>query len=516
MKNPFKEVAMNRVKYSTFDLSHDRKFSCNMGELIPVMVSEILPGDRFKVITSQMIRMAPMLAPIMHRVDVSVHYFFVPNRIVWNGWERFISPDDPSDVPEFPLVKANTYDVGSNADYLGLPTDLVVEPVSAIPVAGLAKIWNEYYRDENLQDVIKDSCADGLANPDLDLIMEDEPLRRCWEHDYFTACLPFAQKGTPVTLPLEGTADVVFQYTDADKWYNNDTGNQVTNDVDLTAAGELTATHGVGGNDSVTADPVNASVDNSSNLSVDLSTASAVTINAFRNAIRLQEYLEKNARGGTRYIENIYSHFGVRSSDARLQRPEYLGGGKSIVMISELLQNSANDAEPTPLGTMAGHGLNVGETNQFGRKFEEHGYIFGIMSVMPKTAYYQGIPRHFSRRETLDFAFPSFAHIGEQEVLNKELYADHTDPDGTFGYIPRYSEYRFMNSSVHGDMRDSLLFWHLGRELPNDVALNSDFVTCKPSKRIFAAEGAVDTLWCHIYNQVYATRPLPKYGIPTL
>lgn len=515
MRNIFKEVMFNRVKYSKFDLSHDRKFSTNMGVLTPIMCMEVLPGDRFNVQGEQMIRLAPMLSPMMHRVDVYTHYFFVPNRIVWEGWEDFISPDDPANVPEFPLIHS-TIDTGSLGDHMGLPNSLR-DTHSALPFAAYAKIYNEYYRDQNLIDPITDFCEDGDNNLDLSTMAEGNPLRRAWEHDYFTACLPFAQKGDPVQMPLSGTADVNYNFTANDTWVGPN-GNPIP--AQLGGPGQNPASMNTSGvfsmESSVTSNYIQVSNDNSANLEVDLSSATATTIADFRRAIRLQEWLEKNARGGTRYIETIFSHFDVQSDDARLQRPEYLGGGKSPVMISEVLQNSANDAEPTPIGTMAGHGLNVGESNSFSKRFKEHGYIIGIMSVMPKTAYYHGVPRHFSRRDTLDFAWPSFAHIGEQEVLNKEIHWGHAEPDGTFGYIPRYSEYRYQPSSVHGDFRDSLDFWHMARDIGSDVALNKEFIECLPTTRVFAAEGAADTLWCHVYNKVSAVRPLPKYGIPTI
>lgn len=523
MKNIFKETVMNRVKYSKFDLTHDRKFSCNMGELVPIMCAEVLPGDIFNLTSEQMIRLAPMLAPIMHRVDVYTHFFFVPNRIVWDGWEDFISPADPSDTPEFPILDAATTPAaGSIADYLGLPTG---EPLtaSAIPFAAYAKIYNEYYRDQNLITEVTDTCADGENNAVLTAMAVGSPFYRCWEHDYFTACLPFAQKGDPVQLPLGGSAEINFTPNGNDNWYVNDGGLTPVDgyDFDLGGAGfnppRIPNTSGdllFVNTDNSNEYPV--SVDNSQNLSADLSTATGATINEFRRAIRLQEWLEKNARGGTRYIENILSHFGVRSPDQRLQRPEYLGGGRSPVMISEILQTSATDSEPTPQGTMSGHGINVGQSHAFKKRFVEHGYIIGIMSVMPKTAYFQGIPRHWFKFETLDFAFPSFAHIGEQEVYNKEVHAGHATPDGTFGYIPRYSEYRYLPSTVHGDFRTSLDFWHMGRDLPDTVALNAEFVTSDPTTRIFAVEDGTDTLWCHVLNVCTAVRPLPKYGIPTV
>jgi len=515
MKNIFKETIFNRVKRSKFDLSHDRKFSCDMGELVPIALHEVLPGDKFEITSNQMIKLAPMLSPVMHRVDVFTHFFFVPNRLVWPEFEDFISPDDPSNVPKFPIINEGDYEIGSIADYMGVPTGSAEAfDCSAIPIAGYNKIFNEYYRDQNLVDPVPDTCEEGDNNPDLLTAFNKPPLKRAWDHDYFTSCLPFAQKGDPVTLPLGTDAPITYQSDSPnDETIMRDANgdpiaSMADSEINTNSSGQLQyAEDGT--------PPSNvAHVDNSKQLRADLSNATAATINDWRNALSLQEWLELNARGGTRYTESILAHFGVRSKDARLQRPEYLGGGKSPVMISEVLQTSAAASEPTPLATMSGHGLNVGSTHQFKRKFTEHGYIFGIMSVMPKTAYFQGLPKHMFKFETLDFAFPSFAHLGEQEVLNKELHIDHAEPDGTFGYIPRYSEYRYTPSSVHGDMRTTFDYWHMARDLPDNVALNADFIQADPTKRIFASQGADDVLWCHIYNQVTAIRPLPKYGIP--
>lgn len=516
MKNIFKEAQMPKVQFSKFDLSHDRKFSCDMGELVPIMVQEILPNDTFTVTSEQMIRLAPMLSPMMHRVDVFTHFFFVPNRLVWPNWEQFISPDDPSTAPEHPYIQLFDYDAGMLADYIGLPTGATTglgTHYNPIPFAAYFKIFNEYYRDQNLVSEESDTLKDGDNSFEaIQGQINSKPLKRAWEHDYFTACLPFAQKGDPVSLPLSGTAEIDWVANGGEDFVRNpSTGATLPTDELL---------HNVGGKLKSYIDPDDfaASIDNSANLEVNLSTATSSSINDFRRAVKLQEWLEKNARGGTRYIESIFAHFNRKSSDARLQRPEYLGGGRSPVMISEVLQTSATSSEPTELGTMAGHGLNVGNTHQFSKNFEEHGYVIGIMSVMPKTAYFQGLPRHLGNRfDVLDYPWPTFAHIGEQEVLNKEVHIDHANPDDTFGYIPRYSECRYVPSSVHGDMRTSLDFWHMARDLPTTVALNGDFIQCDPTKRMFAVQDPdTDSLWCHVYNKVSARRPLPKYGIPKL
>jgi len=509
-------------------MSHDNKLSMDMGKLVPIHVQEVIPGDKITLKATQMIRFAPMVSPPMHRVNVYTHFFFVPHRLLWSNWQEFITGgDDGQAAPVFPTIQntiANpVVQPGGLLDYMGIPTaDLGAIgnfKVSALPFAAYGLIWNEYYRDQNLQTPVDVALTDGDNSALMTAAgVTGEPFQRAWEHDYFTASLPFAQKGDAVTLPLGGSADIV---------YDPSSQTRLTTHAGAVYNGTLEAA-GLDGDLQGDNGGVKTSLglDNSDNLSVDLTTASASTINDLRRAFRLQEFLEKNARAGSRYIETILSHFGVRSSDARLQRPEYLGGGRSAVSFSEVLQTS--ESIETPQGNLAGHGINVGESHQFSRYFEEHGYIIGIMSVMPKTAYSQGIHRHFTKFDKLDYYWPSFAHIGEQEVKNSEIYfgSDGLNNE-TFGYVPRYSEYRYLPSSVHGDMRDTLEYWHLGRKFATRPHLNADFIKCDPSDRIFAVQNLPDDggdpsnpirnfhkLYCHVYLDIKATRPIPKYGTP--
>lgn len=491
MQNLFNSVKMTRPNSNVFDLSHDVKMSLNMGLLYPCMTMECVPGDKFNIGCETMLRFSPMLAPVMHRMDVYVHYFFVPNRILWDDWEKFIVQEGTEGA--FPFIEISD---GSGwtalADYLGLPEPFtgapMAEQVSALPFAAYNLIYNEYYRDQNLIDPLVYKCISGNNNANL----TRELRRRAWEHDYFTACLPFAQKGDSVQIPIAGFNDVIVQV-------NEDTpGNTV-----LTGAPANVVVPN--NNDPLFAQ--NTLVADTSSLEI-----TAASINELRRAFRLQEWLEKNARGGTRYIENIQAHFGVKSSDKRMQRPEYITGTKSPVVISEIVNTTGT--EDNPQGNMAGHGVSITQGKYGSYYCEEHGYIMGIMSVMPKTAYQQGIPKHFLKHTALEHYWPSFAHIGEQAVENHELYAYTNQKEGIFGYVPRYAEYKYMPSRVAGDFRTTLDFWHLGRIFNAAPNLNELFIECQPDTRIFAVEDETDALYCHILHKIRATRSMPKFGTP--
>ena len=515
MKNIFTSVNAKKPSSNTFDLSHDVKMSFQMGQLTPIHVQECIPGDIIRMNTSQMLRFAPMIAPVMHRINVYTHFFFVPNRLMWDNWESFITGgEDGEDASVFPRVVIDeVLPEGSLGDYLGLPTGVEeTYEASCLPVVAYFKIFNEFFRDQNLIPEIPTIVDDGNNAQYLNFLQQP-CVPRAWAHDYFTSALPWTQKGPEATIPLGETAPII--------WKDPPEG-QVTNVRDIAGnpilANSTLVTENTFGALQSQVSGVNtpALLDNHDQLLTDLSDATASTINDLRRAFKLQEWLEKNARGGSRYTESILSHFGVRSSDARLQRPEFLGGGKAPVTISEVLQTSET-TEPTPQGNMAGHGISVGGAGQFKYFAEEHGYIIGLMSVLPKTSYFQGLPRHYFKFDKFDYYWPSFAHIGEQPIYNKEIYIDSSEvQEQIFGYTPRYAEYKFMLSRIHGEFKTTLDFWTMVRKFDEQPTLSAEFISCIPTTRIFAVEEQSEHMYAHIFHRIKATRRMPFFGSPKM
>lgn len=533
----FSKIQRKKVDYNIFDLSHDRKYSAKFGELTPVYVQECVPGDKISVKASNLLRFAPLVSPVMHKISVYCHFFFVPNRILWDDWELFITGGVTGEAePAFPTVPLKDFaDEGGNtariADYMGLPTNLDNQittadtEVSILPFLAYGKIFNDYYRDQNLIQPVVDSVADFTDVSDF--LMG----ARAWQHDYFTSALPWTQRGPEATLPLGTTAPIKYDGVGTMSIYDLATDTPVdasVSEIDLgsaSASGNLQFTANEwSGATSAFFGPTSGNLDDPIPYSADLSEATASTIIELRRAFKLQEFLEINARGGSRYIENIKAHFGVNSSDKRLQRPEFLGGISSPVVISEVLQTSSNDTEPTPQGNMAGHGISVGTGGYVSKYCEEHGYIIGIMSVMPMSSYYHGVPRHFSKFDKFDYYWPSFAHIGEQAVYRRELFSDGSEAndEAVFGYNPRYSEYKYAPSTVHGDFKTTLDYWHMGRKMPTvNPLLNAGFITLAPGspddlERIFAVQDGSDYLWCQTLFNVKAQRKMPVFGNPGL
>lgn len=480
------------MKRSKFSLSNTKLFSCDMGELIPCGLLEVLPGDSIQMATSALLRCSPLLAPVMHPVHVRIHHWFVPHRLVWTDWEDFITGGpDGMDASVFPTrTVAGGFSAGGLGDYLGVPPSIPTT-VSVLPFRGYALIWNEWYRDQDLQPELVISKASG---PDTTTSIT---LQNCaWEKDYFTSARPWEQKGPSITIPLGTSAPV-------------------SGDIDIVNPPSTvrTATKQSGADPSPILVSGNAGAGSTVdwqlvNAAADLTGASAVTVNLLREALALQRFEEARARYGSRYVEYL-RYLGVRSSDARLQRPEYLGGGSQTIQFSEVLQT----AEGTdPVGDLKGHGIAAMRSNRFRRFFEEHGYVFSLMSVRPKTIYANGQFRTWNRRTKEDFYQKELEHIGQQEVLNREVYAAHASPDGVFGYQDRYDEYRRQESSIAGEFRSTLLdFWHMARIFGSSPALNASFVSCVPTERTFAVPSQ-DVLYVMANHSIQARRLLASRG----
>jgi len=480
-----------------------------MGELVPIGLTEVLPGDTVQHATNALVRASPLLAPVMHPVHCRIHHWFVPHRIIWDDWEDFITGGpDGMDDSVFPTVSISAgAAIGSLADYLGVPTGVPNIEVSALPFRAYALIWNEFYRDQDLQNPLPISTAsggDGTTNRDLQ--------HAGWEKDYFTSSRPWEQKGPAITIPLGTEAPVRNIGWSADQTFwgagLSIRKTEEENETSSATTGQRWSRSGSG----VDLNQITIKEDPNKpgwpGVYTDLSGASAVTVNILREALALQRSQEARARYGSRYVEYL-RYLNVRSSDARLQRPEYLGGGKQTLQFSEVLQTAEGE---NPVGELRGHGIAAFRSNRYRRFFEEHGYVITVMSVRPKTIYAQGIARTWNRRVKEDFWQKELEHIGQQEVLNKEVYAAHTTPNGTFGYQDRYDEYRRAESTIAGEFRSSLLdFWHMARIFSSSPALNADFVKCVPPERSFAVPSQ-DVLYVMANHSIQARRLVSQVG----
>jgi len=494
------------MKRGKFSLSNYKLLSCDMGELVPCGLMEVLPGDTVQHATSALVRCAPLVTPPMHPVHVRIHHWYVPHRLVWTDWENFITggPDglNASVFPTITFGGGTGAAIGSLADYLGVTPLINNIEVSALPFRGYAMIWNEWYRDQDLQTPLVVDKTDG-ADTTTDTSLQNV----CWEKDYFTSSRPWEQKGPTVTVPLGSTAPIQgLGPVDGTGPAANKTWRGPTADQDVTAQPALSVqTHDIAMRMQSAA---NAGSGNRPQIFADLSDASAVTVNVLREALALQRFEEARARYGSRYTEYL-RYLGIRSSDARLQRPEYLGGGKQSIQFSEVLQT----AEGTnPVATLRGHGIAAMRSNRYRRFFEEHGYVFSFISIRPKTMYVQGLHRHWNRRIKEDFWQRELQHIGQQEVLNKEVYAAAASPGGVFGYQDRYDEYRRTESSIGGEFRTTTLDdWHFARIFASEPALNADFVKSVPAERAFAS-ASDDVLYVMANHSIQARRLVAGEG----
>lgn len=492
------------MKRNKFSLSNSKLLSCDMGELVPIGLFEVLPGDTIQHATSALVRAAPLVSPVMHPVHVRIHHFYVPYRIIWNGFEDFITggPDgnDATVWPHYTIFAAGGVGAGTPHDYMGVPPGVNIAKLSALPMRAYNMIWNEFYRDQDLQAEIAVSLNSGVDSSTGDA------MQACgWEKDYFTSARPFTQKGPSITVPIGTSAPVVPDTpfaaptlrTVADASSRSWNAAVTSNAMSIGGAG-LGASSGVG---FVT-----------TGLHADLTNASAVTITALREAMALQRFEEARARYGSRYTEYL-RYLGVRSSDARLQRPEYLGGGKQTLQFSEVLQTgpSASPDAANTVGALKGHGIGALRSNRYRRFIEEHGLVLSLMSIRPKTIYQDGVPRLFSKDTRFKYHQRELEHIGQQEIQKKEIYAASASPDGVWGYQDRYDDYRRQESTVAGEFRSTLNYWHMSRTFGSEPALNASFIKCVPTERTFASN-TTDVMYVMVNHSIQARRMLSRTG----
>lgn len=510
-QHTFARVPRAEIPRSSFDRSHGHKTTFDSGNLVPVFVDEVLPGDTFNVSMTGFVRMSTPLRPVMDNIMVNSFFFFVPNRLVWSNFEKFNGEqDNPGDSTDFLIPRVETvaggFTTGSLMDYMGIPTKVHPLAVNALPFRAYNLIWNEWFRDQNLQNMLSVPKTDG-PDPASTYVMQ----KRAKRHDYFSASLPWPQKGASVSIPLGTSAPI--------------NPKAATFPSMKLVAGGAVGMHSLSGSA-----PYNVSLSNPGGtgqlvwaepaLVADLTSATAATINALRTAFQVQKLYERDARGGTRYTEIIRSHFGVVSPDARLQRPEYLGGGQSFVNVHQVEQTSQSSAG-NPIGGLGAYATAVMSRHGFSKSFVEHGWVIGLVNVRADLTYQQGIERMWSRRSRFDFYWPALAHLGEQTVLSKEIFVDGTAADDSiWGYQERYAEYRYKPSRVSGIFRSNatapLDSWHLALNFASRPLLNSTFIADQPPIARVVAAPTEPQFIGDFYFQFRAARPMPVFGVPGL
>lgn len=535
------------IARSTFRRDHSVKLSFNVGDVIPFYVDEVLPGDTFQVKTSMVARLQTLLTPMMDNLYLDTYFYFVPNRIVWQHWRELMGENTqsawiPTTEYSVPQVTAPSggWSIGSIADYMGIPTGVANLSVNALPFRAYALIMNEWFRDENLSDPLNIPVDDATlagsngTNYITDVVKGGMPFKAAKFHDYFTSALPAPQKGPDVTIPVSQGANLpVVALNTLVPSPGTETLRMVQQTYNSNKFGPYVGVAGSGASfeygleakeTAPSPNSVFMPVTPSNLWAIDDGSVSAATINQLRMAFQIQKLYEKDARGGTRYIEILKSHFGVTSPDARLQRPEYLGGNRIPVNINQVVQSSATQSSGTPLGDTAAFSVTTDIHGDFIKSFVEHGFVIGIMVARYDHTYQQGLERFWSRRDRLDYYFPVFANIGEQPILNKEIYAQGTAQDNeVFGYQEAWADYRYKPSRVAGEMRSkaptSLDVWHLADEYTQLPKLSDAWIREDKTNvdRVLAVTSSVSNqMFADLYIQCKATRPMPMYSIPGL